>query len=115
MEASRRRVAAAGARVPVAEEARALRAALHVRPDVRQRLREREENHSMIKLHHGREGREIWVNADLIETVEATPDTVIKLTTDRRLIVTETPEEIVALVVEHRRKAQSRPHVLTDR
>jgi flagellar protein FlbD len=115
IEASRRRVAAAGARVPVAEEARALRAALHVRPDVRNHLREREENHSMIKLHHGREGREIWVNADLIETVEATPDTVIKLTTDRRMIVTETPEEIVALVVEHRRKAQSRPHVLTDR
>jgi|SRR3954451_2993440 flagellar protein FlbD len=113
--ASRRRVAAAGARVPVAEEARALRAALHVRPDVRDRLREREENHSMIKLHHGREQREIWVNADLIETVEATPDTVVKLTTDRRLIVSETPEEIVALVVEHRRKAQSRPHVLTDR
>ena len=113
--ASRRRVAAAGARVPVAELARAAREALHVRPDVRNHLREREENHSMIKLHHGREHREIWVNADLIETVEATPDTVVKLTTDRRLIVTETPEEIVALVVEHRRKSQSRPHVLTDR
>jgi len=69
----------------------------------------------MIKLHHGRDRKEIWVNADLIETVEATPDTVVKLTTDRRLIVTETPEEIVALVHEHRRKAQSRPHVLTDR
>ena len=63
----------------------------------------------MIKLHHGREQRaQIWVNADLIETVEATPDTVIKLTTDRKLLVTETPEEIVALVVEHRRRvAQS--------
>jgi flagellar protein FlbD len=115
IEASRRRVAAAGVPVPVAEQARAARAALHVRPDVRENLREREENHSMIKLHHGREQREIWVNADLIETVEATPDTVIKLTTDRRLIVAETPEEIVALVVEHRRKAQSRPHVMTDR
>src|SRR5690242_10199624 len=103
MEASRRRVAAAGAPVPVAEQARAARAALHVRPDVRHHLKKREENHSMIKLHHGREHREIWVNADLIETVESTPDTVVKLTTDRRLIVTETPEEIVALVIEHRR------------
>jgi flagellar protein FlbD len=112
---SRRRVAAAGEQAPVALKARTTRDALHVRPDVRDHLREREENHGMIKLHHGREQREIWVNADLIETVEATPDTVIKLTTDRRLIVTETPEEIVALVVEHRRKAQSRPHVLTDR
>jgi flagellar protein FlbD len=112
---SRRRVVAAGEASPVAAQARAARAALHVRPDVRDHLRKREENHSMIKLHHGREQREIWVNADLIETIEATPDTVLKLTTDRRLIVTETPEEIVALVVEHRRKAQSRPHVLTDR
>ena len=41
----------------------------------------------MIKLHHGRERKEIWVNADLIETVEATPDTVLKLTTDRRMLV----------------------------
>ena len=113
--ASRRRVAAAGAPVPVALKARGARDALHTRPPVREHLRKREENHSMIKLHHGREQREIWVNADLIETVEATPDTIVKLTTDRRLIVTETPEEIVALVHEHHRKAQSRPHVLTDR
>ncbi len=69
----------------------------------------------MIKLHHGRDRKEIWVNADLIETVEATPDTVLKLTTDRRMLVSETPEEIAALVLEHKRLAQSRPHVLTNR
>ncbi len=69
----------------------------------------------MIKLHHGRERKEIWVNADLIETVEATPDTVLKLTTDRRLLVSETPEEIAALVVEFKRLAQTRPHVLSNR
>jgi flagellar protein FlbD len=112
---SRRRGLAAGVRAPVAERARATRAALHVRPDVRNRLVGREENHAMIKLHHGRERKEIWVNADLIETVEATPDTVLKLTTDRRLLVSETPEEIAALVLEHKRLAQSRPHVLTNR
>jgi flagellar protein FlbD len=112
---SRRRYLAAGGRPPVAVEARAARAALHVRPDVRERLVGREENEAMIKLHHGRERKEIWVNGDLIETVEATPDTVIKLTTDRRLLVSETPEEIAALVLEHKRLAQSRPHVLTNR
>jgi flagellar protein FlbD len=69
----------------------------------------------MIKLHHGRDRKEIWVNADLIETVEATPDTVLKLTTDRRLLVAETPEEISALVLEYKRLAQTRPHVLTNR
>ena len=69
----------------------------------------------MIKLHHGRDRKEIWVNADLIETVEATPDTVLKLTTDRRLLVSETPAEIAALVLERKQLAQSRPHVLTNR
>jgi flagellar protein FlbD len=70
-----------------------------------------EEDHRMIKLHHGRDQRPIWVNPDLMESVEATPDTVIKLTTDRKMIVHETPEEIVGLVVEYRRRT-SRPHVI---
>ena len=55
------------------------------------------------------------LNPDLIERVEATPDTVLKLTPDRRLLVSETPEEICALVVEYKRLAQTRPHVLTNR
>jgi flagellar protein FlbD len=66
----------------------------------------------MIRLHHGRERREIWVNADLIETVEATPDTVVTLTTSRKLIVAETPAEIAALVIEFQRKSAARPHVI---
>jgi flagellar protein FlbD len=97
---------------PVALDARRIRRELHTAPDVRPELNPIEKNQSMIKLHHGRERREIWVNADLIETVEATPDTVLTLTTDRKLIVSETPEEIVALVLEVKRKAQSRPHVI---
>ena len=51
----------------------------------------------MIEVHHGREERPLLVNADLIETVEATPDTVLTLTTGKKLIVRETPAEIVAL------------------
>lgn len=66
----------------------------------------------MIKLHQGRDRRPIWINADLIETVEATPDTVITMTTDRKVLVRETPEEITALVLEHKRMAQTRPQVL---
>ena len=69
----------------------------------------------MIKLHHGREQREIWVNCDLIETIEATPDTVLKLTNDRKILVAETPNEIVALVIECKRKMLNRPQVLGDR
>jgi flagellar protein FlbD len=66
----------------------------------------------MIEVHHGREARPLLVNADLLETVEATPDTVLTLTTGKKLIVTETPAEIVALVVEFRRKLQSGPRVI---
>ncbi len=110
-----RRQLAAGDALEVAARARSVRKTLHRPPDFRHKLLNREENRAMIKLHHGREGREIWVNADLIETVEATPDTVVKLTTDRRMIVTETPEELVALVVEMKRRAENRPHVISDR
>jgi flagellar protein FlbD len=104
----------AGALAPVvALKARETRATLHAPPDTRRVLVAHERNGSMIKLHHGREQREIWVNADLIETVESTPDTVVKLTTDRRLIVAETPEEIAALVIEYRRRVSVKPHVLS--
>ena len=68
----------------------------------------------MIRLHQGREGeRPVWVNAELIETVEATPDTVSRSPTGRKLLVIETPDELVALVVEYQRRIASRPHVLT--
>jgi flagellar protein FlbD len=66
----------------------------------------------MIEVHHGREKRPLLVNSDLLETVEATPDTVLTLTTGKKLIVTETPAEIVALVVEFRRRLQSGPRVV---
>jgi flagellar protein FlbD len=44
--------------------------------------------------------------------VEATPDTVLTLTTGKKLIVRETPAEIVALIVEFRRRMQSGPRVI---
>ena len=50
------------------------------------------------------DGRELVVNAELIETLEATPDTVITLTTGRRLVVREPVEEIVRRVVTYRRR-----------
>jgi flagellar protein FlbD len=49
-------------------------------------------------------GKELIINADLIETVEATPDTIITLTTNSKYMVRETPEEIVEKVVEYRRR-----------
>ena len=48
----------------------------------------------MILVHRLR-GEPLYVNADLIETVEATPDTVLGLLDGRRVIVDESPEVIV--------------------
>jgi flagellar protein FlbD len=40
----------------------------------------------------------ITINSDLIETIEETPDTVITLTTGKKLLVKESRQEIVNLV-----------------
>jgi len=49
----------------------------------------------VIALHRlGRESRPFLLNCDLVVTVEATPDTIITLTTGDRLTVVETPTEV---------------------
>ncbi len=48
---------------------------------------------------------ETIVNADLIELIEATPDTLLTLTTGRRILVRESAPEIVARVLRYRRAA----------
>ena len=54
----------------------------------------------MIRLHKlGRATPQPFhLNPDLVLTVEATPDTVVTLTTGSRLLVTETPEEVADAV-----------------
>src|SRR5450631_3971240 len=41
----------------------------------------------------------IMVNADLIETLESTPDTVVTLTSGNKLIVRDSPEEIQSKII----------------
>ena len=43
------------------------------------------------------------LNAELIETIEETPDTVITLTSGKKLIVEETMDEIVRKVMDYKR------------
>lgn len=45
------------------------------------------------------------LNADLIEFVESTPDTHITLVTGKKILVRESPEEIIDRVLEYRRLA----------
>lgn len=46
---------------------------------------------------------EFVLNAELIETIEETPDTVITLTSGRKLIVEESMDEVVRKVMDYRR------------
>ncbi|QOY88865.1 flagellar FlbD family protein [Paludibaculum fermentans] len=51
----------------------------------------------------------IVINSDLIECVESTPDTVLKLTNGQRLMVRESLDEVVARVIEYRRAIAAAP------
>lgn len=50
------------------------------------------------------DGSEFIVNSDLIETVEATPDTVITFAHDKKVVVRETPDQIVDRMIAYRRR-----------
>lgn len=47
-------------------------------------------------------GSEIVVNADLIETVEATPDTIVTLVDGTRYVVEESPSELIDRIKTYR-------------
>jgi len=53
----------------------------------------------MIELHRLTNPHEpVFLNPDLMLSVEATPDTVITLATHAKILVTESPEEVAARV-----------------
>jgi flagellar protein FlbD len=43
-------------------------------------------------------GNPIHVNADLIETLESTPDTVLTLTNGKKILVKESTDEVIARI-----------------
>lgn len=49
-------------------------------------------------------GGPMMVNADLIVSIEETPDTLVTLTNGDTLLVRETPEELVSRIVQYRRR-----------
>lgn len=55
----------------------------------------------MILVHRLR-GEPVFVNADLIETIESNPDTTLVLVDGRRILVIETPDEVVDRVTTFR-------------
>jgi flagellar protein FlbD len=48
-------------------------------------------------------GSELVINADLIEFVEAIPDTIISLVTGKKIMVKESPDDVIIRVAEFKR------------
>ena len=53
-------------------------------------------------LVHRLKGEPLLLNADLIESIEETPDTVITLVDGRRILVADTGAEIIGRVLDFR-------------
>jgi len=51
---------------------------------------------------------EFVLNAELIEQIEATPDTVITLTTGNNIVVRESLKEVVKKILDYRRSIQAK-------
>lgn len=60
------------------------------------------------------DGSEFIINSDLIETVEATPDTVITFAHDKKVVVRESPDEIIGKIVNFRRRIYTDPSAIVS-
>lgn len=49
----------------------------------------------------------IIINADLIEMIEAAPDTVITMTTGKKFVVSESKEEMVDKIIKYKQRILS--------
>ncbi|HEX3018866.1 MAG TPA: flagellar FlbD family protein [Chitinispirillaceae bacterium] len=58
-------------------------------------------------------GQEFVLNADLIETLEMTPDTVITLTSGKKMIVRNSLEEIVRKTIKYKQLCNQGPIVVS--
>ena len=58
------------------------------------------------------DGKELVVNADHVLTVEATPDTVLLLTTGQHLMVEEPVDEVVGRAAAWHRRVRGGPAVV---
>lgn len=52
--------------------------------------------------------QKIAINSDLIEVIEETPDTVITMTTGRKILAKESTKEIIEKVLVYKRKILNR-------
>lgn len=58
-------------------------------------------------------GTGYWLNPHIIETIETKPDTTITLVSGKKIVVKESPEEVLARIIEYRKKLGIGEPVLT--
>lgn len=69
------------------------------------------ENLTMIKLNRLNRTL-VAINPDLVERIEETPDTVVTLTDGKKLLVVESIDDIVEMIICYRAEVSARSHVI---
>lgn len=67
----------------------------------------------MITLHRFNSDREFVLNADLIKVIEETPDTVITLLNNEKILVQEKSAEVLRKVIDYARVIRRPSDLLT--
>ena len=49
-------------------------------------------------------GKKYWINPYMIETMESLPDLTLTLLSGRKLIIKDSPEEVIQKIIEYRNK-----------
>lgn len=55
------------------------------------------------------------INCELIETIEATPDTVITLTDGKKYIVTESTDEVMKRIIDFRSRVFEKATIIINK
>ena len=63
----------------------------------------------MIKVHRINDS-ELVVNAELIEFIEAIPDTIITMTNGQKIMVKESPDDVIAMVRKYKMRILGERH-----
>ena len=50
------------------------------------------------------DGKKYWVNPHMIESMESTPDLTLTMLSGRKIIVKNSPEELIEKIIEYRQK-----------
>lgn len=53
-------------------------------------------------------GTQFYINAEMVQSVEQTPDTVITLTNNQKVVVKEAAKAVVERIIEYQRQVRGR-------